>query len=77
MVWTLSGKLAWEGKGRSMLLHCLRQSAWCLEAESGGLGDLVFISPCLLSSELTQQVMVLLTQLCRSAKMHAKELSPT
>lgn len=36
-----------------------------------------FLSPCLFSSELTQQVVVCLTQLCRSAEMCVKELSPT
>ena len=65
MVWSLSGKLALTCMGRRGQEHASPallepEPAWHLEAESGGLAHLVhavLISPYLLSTELTWQVM--------------------
>lgn len=65
MARSLSGKLALTGMGRRGQEHASPtllepEPAWHLEAEFGSLGDLVctvLISPYLLSTELTWQVM--------------------
>lgn len=64
MVWSLSGKLGLTCMGRRGQEHAFPtllepEPAWHLEAESGGLACLlcaVLISPYLLSTELTWQV---------------------
>lgn len=65
MVWSLSGKLALACRGRRGQEHASPtllepEPAWHWEAGSGGLAPLVhavLMSPYLLSTELTWQVM--------------------